>query len=205
MVESTPKAERYLFSIGHSNHPLEAFLRLLKMHNIEILVDARSHPYSRHAPHFAMQSLNDAVARVGTKYLFMGKELGGRPEEDEFYDDEGHVLYSRLSQSPNFLEGVQRLEKEMEGHRVAILCSEEDPSCCHRKLLVGRVLAERGIVLKHIRGDGRIQLDSEVGDKRTLQPHDKGQTVLFHEPGEPVWRSIQSVSQKGKRMSSSEH
>jgi hypothetical protein len=67
------------------------------------------------------------------------------------------------------------------------------------------VLAERGIVLKHIRGDGRIQLDSEVGDKRALQLQDKGQTVLFHEPGEPVWRSIQSVSQKGKRMSSSEH
>ncbi|MEK7222225.1 MAG: DUF488 domain-containing protein [Nitrospirota bacterium] len=204
MIENTHKAERRLFSIGHSNHPLEKFLGLLKMHGIEILVDARSYPYSKYAPHFASSSLSEAVAEVGAKYLFMGDELGGRPQEDEFYDDEGHVLYSRLSQSPNFLEGIRRLEDEMKGYCTAILCSEEDPSCCHRRLLVGRVLAERGIVLKHIRGDGRIQMDSEIVDKG-LQDHDKGQASLFHEPEEPVWRSIQSVSQKGKRMSSSEH
>lgn len=205
MLENTPKPDRLLFSIGHSNHPLETFLRLLKMHQIEILVDARSYPYSKYAPHFSAQSLNDAVTRLGTKYLFMGKELGGRPEEDEFYDDEGYVIYSRLAQAPSFLEGIRRLENEMEGHRVAILCSEEDPSCCHRKLLVGRVLTKRGITLKHIRGDGRIQLDSEIADIGALQERDKRQAMLFHEPEEPVWRSIQSVSQKGKRMSSSEH
>lgn len=204
MIENTHKAERYLFSIGHSNHPLGKFLGLLKMHGIEILVDARSYPYSKYAPHFASSSLSEVVAEVGAKYLFMGDELGGRPQEDEFYDDEGHVLYSRLSQSPNFLEGIRRLEDEMKGHCTAILCSEEDPSCCHRRLLVGRVLAERGIVLKHIRGDGRIHVDSEIVDKG-LQDRDKGQASLFHEPEEPVWRSIQSVSQKGKRMSSSEH
>ena len=203
MIKDKPKVERYLFSIGHSNHPLEAFLGLLKMHSIEILVDARSYPYSKYAPHFASPSLSEAVAEVGAKYLFMGDELGGRPQEDEFYDDEGHVLYSRLSQSQNFLEGIQRLEEEMKRHCVAILCSEEDPSCCHRRLLVGRVLAERGIALKHIRGDGRIQMDSEIVDKGP-QDRDKGQASLFHEPEEPVWRSIQSVSQRGKRMSSSE-
>ncbi|MDO8546588.1 MAG: DUF488 domain-containing protein [Nitrospirales bacterium] len=204
MIENIHQAERCLFSIGHSNHPLEAFLGLLKMHSIEILIDARSYPYSKYAPHFASPSLSEAVAEVGAKYLFMGDELGGRPQEDEFYDDEGHVLYCRLSQSQNFLEGIRRLEEEMKGHCVAILCSEEDPSCCHRRLLVGRVLAERGIVLKHIRGNGRVQMDSEIVGKGLLD-RDKGQTSLFHEPEELVWRSIQSVSLKGKRMSSSEH
>jgi hypothetical protein len=34
-----------LFSIGHSNQPIEAFVDLLVRHGIEVLVDVRSQPY----------------------------------------------------------------------------------------------------------------------------------------------------------------
>jgi len=202
-MSETTTSERRLFSIGHSNHPMEAFLDLLKQHRIEVLVDARSHPYSRFASHYQAGSLRNAVADVGIKYLFLGKELGGRPEGDEFYDAEGHVLYSRVAESPLFLEGIRRLEAGVSRYRVALLCSEEDPSGCHRRLLVGRVLATRGILLDHIRGDGRVQTEAQLQAEEE-QHRTKGQAELFEEPyQEKAWRSTQSVLPKGARQTSS--
>lgn len=191
-----------MFSIGHSNHPLGIFLELLKQHRIEVLVDARSHPYSRFASHFDSGPLKKAVISSGIKYLSMGKELGGRPEGGEFYDAEGHVLYSLVAESPLFLDGIRRLETGIIKYRVALLCSEEDPSGCHRRLLVGRVLETRGIPLNHIRGDGRVQPEAEI-QAEEKQRRTKWQIGFFETPQEKVWRSIQSVLQRGRQKNSS--
>jgi len=202
MSDATPN-ERRLLSIGHSSHSLETFLVLLKQHRIEVLVDARSHPFSRFASHFDAAALKKAVVDAGIRYLFLGKELGGRPDGEEFYDDDGHVLYWRVAESALFLEGLRRLEKGMVKYRVALLCSEEDPASCHRRLLIGRVLAARGIVLDHIRGDGRIQTEAELQVEEE-QRRTKGQGSLFERREDKTWRSTQSVSRKGPRQSSSE-
>jgi uncharacterized protein (DUF488 family) len=197
--------ERRMFSIGHSNHSLERFLDLLKRHRVEVLVDTRSHPYSRVAPHFDGQELRKSVVSNGIKYVFMGKELGGRPDGERFYDGEGHVLYSRVAESPVFLDGIRRLERGAGRYRVAVLCSEENPASCHRRLLVGRVLATRGIALDHIRRDGRIETELElrrVDEARAAN----GQIGFFRtsaESGENAWRSIQSVLHRGGRRTSS--
>jgi uncharacterized protein (DUF488 family) len=82
-----------LFTIGHSNHPADRFQRLLSKHKIDVLVDVRSSPHSRYVE-WADRSLIGEVARAaGTKYLFLGEALGGRPSQPEFYDEAGHVLY----------------------------------------------------------------------------------------------------------------
>src|SRR3712207_8128504 len=44
----------------------------------EVLVDVRSFPFSRHAPQFDRETLNASVRDAGARYLFMGRELGGR-------------------------------------------------------------------------------------------------------------------------------
>src|SRR5262249_52338180 len=79
-----------IFSIGHSNQPLEAFISLLQQHKVQVLVDVRSSPYSKYVSHFNGTQLASAVRQVSIKYLSMGKELGGRPDGDEFYDVESH-------------------------------------------------------------------------------------------------------------------
>ena len=193
-----PKNRRCIFSIGHSNHTLERFLSLLKEHKIEVLVDTRSHPHSKHVPYFSADGIQEAVTGAGIQYLFLGKELGGRPEEPEFYDSEGHVLYWRLADSAKFEEGIRCLEEKIRAHRVAIMCSEEDPFSCHRRLLVGYVLTRRGIVLEHIRGNGRVEQEEKVttGDE---------QGSLFEEQGKHRWKSTQSVLQRGRQPNSSEH
>jgi uncharacterized protein (DUF488 family) len=41
-----------VYSVGHSSHSSEEFLRLLTGNRIDVVVDTRSAPYSRFAPQF---------------------------------------------------------------------------------------------------------------------------------------------------------
>ena len=151
-----------IFTVGHSNHELEKFIDLLRPHRIDVLVDIRSNPFSRFAPQFNKKGIEKAVKANGMKYLFLGRELGGRPHGSEFYDADGFVLYDRLAESPLFLEGIQRLVKGIKTYRVALMCSEENPANCHRHLLVGRILAGRGVNVQHVRKDGKVQAEVEL-------------------------------------------
>jgi uncharacterized protein (DUF488 family) len=189
---------RPLFTIGHSNHELDTFIQLLKRHGCEVLVDVRSHPYSRYVQHFNQDAIQKAVREAGIDYLFLGKELGGRPQEGEYYDEEGHVLYYRLAESPQFLEGIARLESGIRRFSVAVMCSEENPAVCHRYLLVSRVLTQRGVPVCHIRGDGSIQPHSE------LEPVTTKQRSLFDSSEDSEWKSIRSVLPRSQPRISSD-
>ena len=184
-----------MFTVGHSNHSAEKFAGLLRRHGIEAVVDTRSHPYSRHAPQFNACAIEAVLSKVGIGYLFLGRELGGRPAGIEFYDAKGRVDYALVERSRPFLDGIKRVEWEIQGNRITLLCSEEDPARCHRRLLVGRALMERGFTLRHIRGDGSIQIEGET---------DGGQPVLFPESEASPRKSILSASRKRRRPSSSE-
>lgn len=109
----------------------------------------------------------------------MGRELGGRPQDSEFYDAEGFVLYSQIAESPLFLEGIDRLMKGIKTYRVAVMCGEENPANCHRRLLVGRVLAKRGVSVRHIRGDGTIQDEDELAREEYQSKGEQAQLSLF--------------------------
>lgn len=198
MAEPGPLA----LTIGHSNHSIDRFIQLVKEHQVEVIVDTRSQPYSKYSPQFDQESLRNALTAAGVKYVYMGRELGGRPNGDEFYDAEGHVLYGRVAESPLFLDGLARLEQGLRKHRVALLCSEENPAGCHRRLLVGRVLGQRGTAIDHIRGDGRIHSEAELIQEET---GDDGQLSLFDHAATPQWKSIPSVLPKKRQNSSSQN
>ncbi len=185
-----------IYTICHSNHPLESFLGLLEAHGIEVLVDTRSSPYSRYAPQYNRESLKASVEEEGVRYLYLGEELGGRPQGLEYYDEDGHVLYGRVAESDFFREGIQRLEKGVRSYRVALLCAEENPQGCHRKLLVSRVLRQRGVLVHHIRGDGHIEDDAEA-------PPDTEQLSLFGNDEADEWKSTVSVLRREPHPSSS--
>ncbi len=185
-----------IFSIGHSNHPLDVFLDLLRTHGIEVLVDVRSAPYSRYVPYFNPANIKASLKEAGFQYIYMGKELGGRPDGAEFYDIEGHVRYDRLAESPLFLAGLDRVIKGSAQFRVAMMCSEENPTDCHRRLLITRVLAGRAIPVRHIRGDGRIETEAELAEAERSAEEAAGQLSLFDEQEIKAWRSIRSVSPK---------
>jgi len=182
---------------------MASFLELLTRHCIEVVVDTRSAPYSKFATQFNQAELKTSLQKAGWKYLFLGRELGGRPDRPEFYDDEGHVRYDRVAVSAPFQEGIERLERGISQYRVALLCSEEDPSGCHRRLLVGRVLQRRGILVEHIRGDGELMREEALAAREKLDPAYM-QVSLFEAPKEPPWRSVRPVWPKHRPPGSPE-
>lgn len=156
-LEKRCDAVPVMFTIGHSNHSFQEFLELLKKHDITLVVDVRSQPYSRYVSHFNRRFLAEHLPQAGIGYLFLGAYLGGRPKEKEYYRPDGTVDYNVLQQSPRFRKGIEEVKRLAEKHRLVLLCSEEDPSRCHRKLLVGEVLVREGIRVLHIRGTGEIE------------------------------------------------
>ncbi len=180
-----------IWTIGHSNHPPQTFLDLLTKHRIEVLVDVRSSPYSRYASHFNKAAIEGALTEREIKYLFLGDCLGGRAEGEQFYDEQGYVLYDRLADSPVFCRGVDRLLEGIAKFRVALMCGEEDPTECHRRLLVGRVLGGRGVEVIHVRGDGRLQSERQLAEEEEFRKTG-GQLTLFDVEETGQWKSTQT-------------
>jgi uncharacterized protein (DUF488 family) len=197
---ASESGRRSILSVGHSNHTTEAFLTLLREHGVNVLCDVRSHPASAYAHQFNEPQLRADLEAAGLRYLFLGHQLGGRPLGDDYYDDEGHVRYDKVSESVEFLSGIKRLEREAAERRVAMMCSEEDPAGCHRRLLVARVLETRGVQVLHLRADGRVLTETEIAAE-DVERKLGNQRTLFDVVGAAPWRSIRSVLPKRRQPS----
>jgi len=162
MSKDEPSRAPSVTTIGHSRHPLDKFLGLLQQHEVEVLVDARSQPFSRFSPHFSRKTLERAVTEASIRYLFMGDALGGRPQPRACYDAAGHVDYDRVEEQDFYQRGIERLLEGIARFRVCLLCSEEDPSQCHRRLLITRTLVRHGVEVCHIRGTGAVETEAEL-------------------------------------------
>jgi uncharacterized protein (DUF488 family) len=145
-----------IFTIGHSTHPLEAFVALLKQHDVTALADVRSAPYSRFNPQFNKDALAQDLKAQGITYVFLGRELGARSEDRSCYEN-GRVQYGRLAQTELFKQGLERVMQSAGEHRIALMCAEKEPLECHRTLLVAHALDDQGVEVAHILGDGRLE------------------------------------------------
>lgn len=145
-----------VYTIGHSKHTLDQFVSLLTPHLVTVLADVRSAPYSRFNPQFNKDALASDLKARGIKYVFLGRELGGRSDDLSCYEN-GRVQYGRLARTELFKQGIERVIRGARKHRIALMCAEKEPLECHRTLLVARVLDEQGIQVVHILGDGRME------------------------------------------------
>jgi uncharacterized protein (DUF488 family) len=145
-----------LLTIGHSNLAADRFISLLKTPGISAIADVRSVPFSRWCPWFSGKALAQRLAGEGIAYIALGDALGGRPRDPQLYCD-GVADYEAMAAGPEFVAGLERVVDETGRHRLCLLCAEREPLDCHRCLLVGRALAERGLALGHIRADGTVE------------------------------------------------
>ena len=162
------------------------------MHDVEVLVDVRSSPYAKYSTHFNQSSLSATIKLAGLKYLFMGAEIGGMPKNPEFYDDEGYVLYWKIAESPEFKESITRILNGIRLYKVTLMCGEENPAGCHRRLLISRVLKSHGLTVNHIRGDGHLESEDEM---LASEKEQHVQLTLFNQQAdeEEEWKSKQIV------------
>ena len=181
-----------VWTVGHSRHEFTEFALLLEQNSIQVVVDVRTIPSSKMAPQFNEHVLRKALEDRNLEYIFMGRELGGRPDEDEMYDEKGHVLYNKLAESELFKAGMERLRTGISKYRVAIMCSEGKPEGCHRHLLIARVLQDWNIEVLNIQTDGLIIKYEELVKEDIQMP------LIELDGGEP-WKSVLSVRQASQQ------
>jgi uncharacterized protein (DUF488 family) len=144
-----------LFSIGHSNVPVERFIALLRQHAIATVCDVRSAPWSRFAPQFNRRAIDAALHEAGITYMFMGAALGGKPDDPALRTEDGaHADYRKIAASPAFMRGIAALIAQGRRAPTAFMCSEADYRACHRHRLLVPELAARGVRVAHILADG---------------------------------------------------
>ena len=157
--------EHPIFTIGHSNHSMEDFVALLADNDVNMVVDVRSAPRSRWVPHFNPDNLEPSLERAGIDYSYMGQELGGRPNDQSAYEEDGRVSYERAALADDFTDGVAVLVRQADERIIALLCMERDPLECHRALLVARALAEQSVDIRHILPDGGVENHDALMDR----------------------------------------
>lgn len=144
-----------LYTIGHSNHPEGKLAALLLRYDIQLVLDVRSSPYSRHVPQANREPLARSLGHHRIAYRWLGDRLGGRAEGVA-------ADYDKLRASPAFQQGVAELVTVATTLRAAILCAEGDHRQCHRYTLITPALLERGVHVLHIQPDGTlVDEDSE--------------------------------------------
>lgn len=196
---------KQLFTIGHSNLSIEAFITLLRQHKITAVADVRSHPYSRYLPHFNKSTLQVALSNAGIRYVFLGQELGARPTDLSCYVN-GKALYERIAATELFSQGIQRVLKGAETYKIAIMCAEKDPITCHRTIMVCRELRKFDLEINHILNDGTCESHQHLEERLlilhgldTVKVEQPRQLSLFDEIISPNQFSDSATPLQGNR------
>ncbi len=159
MIPATA-TDQTIFTIGHSNHEQDAFVAMLVQHGITALADVRSLPRSRFNPQFNREELSRTLRDNDIRYVFLGRELGGRSDDDRY--EPGRTRYERVALTARFQSGLKRLRDGAKTYQIALMCAEGEPLICHRTLLVAHALDGLGASVQHILPDGSLESHGEA-------------------------------------------
>ena len=171
-----------VFTIGHSNHPIDRFVGLLDGAAIKTVTDVRTAPASRHFPQFNKARLTATLAAHGIGYTFAGDALGGRPKDEKLWR-ETRPDYRKMIETAAAKAALKQMRADAVTQPLAMMCSEKEPLDCHRCLMVARKLAAEGAAVRHILADGIIEPHAATED-RLLAWASKRQPELFQSPAE---------------------
>lgn len=162
-----------IFTVGHSNHPIERFLSLLASHGVTALADVRTTPYSRFNSQFRREALTASLREAGIAYVFLGEELGGK---------RAGISHAEIARSESFRRGLDRLREGAARHRVAFMCAEREPLDCHRTILVARHLKASDLAIRHILADGSLEEHESVERRLVAQMDESPPPLMASDP-----------------------
>jgi uncharacterized protein (DUF488 family) len=186
-----------VYTIGHSNHTIEDFIAMTEAVKIDAIADVRSTPFSRRNPQFNREPLAATLRERNIAYAWLGDGLGARPIDPSLRRPDGGVDFASLAASEAFVRGIERVINGAKHYRLALMCAERDPINCHRAILVGRHLAARGVVLRHVLGDGLVVSHQMVEQRIVRQAFPEGLGLFAEEGDEQLQQAYDKI---GKRM-----
>jgi uncharacterized protein (DUF488 family) len=149
-----------VWTVGHSTRSGEEFGQILRVHEIQVLVDVRSFPGSRRYPQFNRETLSDSLAKLGIEYKHAPR-LGGRrtPRKDSHntaWKNASFRAYADHTETDEFRNGVEELLELADGSRVAVMCAEAVWWRCHRSL-ISDYLKAKGHTVIHILDENKTE------------------------------------------------
>lgn len=125
-----------IFTVGHSTHPIDEFVRLLKAHSVEQIVDVRTIPKSRHNPQFGEDQLRTSLPENGIGYRRL-ESLGGlrhttKESANGAWKNASFRGYADYMQTDAFAAGLNELLTLAADKVSAIMCAEAVPWRCRR-------------------------------------------------------------------------
>jgi uncharacterized protein (DUF488 family) len=151
------ESPRTVHTIGHSTRTLEVFIKLLKDHRIELIVDVRRWPASRRLPHFNRAALAESLKENGMDYLWRGDLGGFRKPLSDSVNTAWRVAtfraYADFMLTPEFNKIMNEVEPIAAERSAALMCAEAVPWQCHRQLLSDAFLI-RAWSVRHIMDNG---------------------------------------------------
>lgn len=189
-----------IYSIGHGHKTKEEFISELQSFKIQYLIDVRTNPFSKWAPNFNQGHIEYMLKEASIIYAYMGDTIGGKPQREDCFDEEGFFDYRKMAEVPEFKAGLQRLlNADSQGLHVAVMCTESDPSECHRSKLIGRELYSLyGLDMLHIVGVGKVILQSQIMEELTNSKWYPGLTSLFGSSDPPYFKSRKAYKTPSK-------
>jgi uncharacterized protein (DUF488 family) len=146
-----------LYTVGHSNRPIEAFIDVLAEVGIARLVDVRAMPRSRRWPQYDGETLARSLAAHRIEYVWRGEALGGfrkpSPDSPHFALRGSYRGFADHMATAQFAAAIALLVGEAARSPLAIMCAEGLPSECHRALIADYLLA-RGVDVMHLIAPG---------------------------------------------------
>jgi uncharacterized protein (DUF488 family) len=148
-----------MLTIGHSTRTSDAFIAMLRAHGVNLLVDVRTIPKSRHNPQFNIENLPPALQDAGIDYRHF-PELGGlrHARADSIntgWKNASFRGYADYMQTPAFAAAMTELIRIAEGRRAAVMCAEAMPWRCHRSMIADAVTV-RGEKVEHILSETKL-------------------------------------------------
>ena len=182
------------YTIGHSTHPIDEFIGLLRSAQIQVVVDVRTVPRSRRNPHFNRETLPHTLQEHQIGYEHMA-ELGGlrgkqrrvAPSPNTFWTNDSFRNYADYALGPDFRAGLIKLRDLGHRRRCAIMCAEAVWWRCHRRIIADYLISA-GESVFHIMGPDKIE-PAELSP--AAQPQGDGTLIYRAPPGDQFTLAIE--------------
>jgi len=172
-----------LFTIGYTTFQFEDFIDVLKHYEINVVIDVRSLPYSKHHAQYNKEIVERILNNNKIYYRNYSNEFGARQTERRYFSREGYLDFELFTESKMFKCGFDKIRDSLvRGSNVVLMCAEKDPAVCHRSIMISRVFHNSGETVNHILADGNTESQKDI-ELRLLDKYfpNRNQLTLFEE------------------------
>jgi uncharacterized protein (DUF488 family) len=185
------------FTVGHSTHPINEFVDLLRAVDVELVADVRTIPRSRTNPQYNRDVLPRTLMSFNLDYIHI-PELGGLrsrrsvpPVVNGFWRNKSFHNYADYAMGDEFRSGLSNLRKVGHLQRCAVMCAEAVWWRCHRRIIADYLIVSGETVI-HILAKGRTELarmtDVAIRNPDGTLAYPPSSTIVgYHQDEEKDW------------------